>query len=436
MADLDDGETHEMQGSAAKPYVLRNTGGVYSCSCPAWRNQSVPIERRTCKHLRKLRGDEAETARIGTELPTREISKTDPEEPPLLLAQSWDSSTELTGWWLSEKLDGVRAYWDGKNLMSRLGNVFFAPAWFLAELPDTPLDGELWMARKSFQKTVSVVRRQDRSDHWKRIRYRVFDAPSATGPFEDRISALQDFFRSASPEFTQLHEHERCRGLDHLRDELARIESLGGEGLMARQPGSEYVPNRSHTLLKIKTFRDAEALVIGHVAGRGRHKGRMGSVLARLEDGTEFSVGTGFSDAERADPPPPGSTINFRYQELSDAGVPRFPSFVRILHREEQATPKGPALARSKRSPKKTSQVTPKSSAGDKRYLEFVGGKSSKFWEVAVDDTEVTVRYGRLGTNGQSRTKSFATAQKARAHAAKLVQEKTWKGYEEKDRGA
>ena len=65
MADLNDGESVEMKGSGAKPYVLKNVGGVYSCTCPAWRNQSVAIERRTCKHLRKLRGDAAEEARVG-----------------------------------------------------------------------------------------------------------------------------------------------------------------------------------------------------------------------------------------------------------------------------------------------------------------------------------------------------------------------------------
>src|SRR5271166_5235638 len=126
MPDLRDGETTEMKGSGAKPYVLKNVGGVYSCSCPAWRNQSVAIERRTCKHLRKLRGDAAEEARIGQDLPPRpeaegldsESGGTDKAGPPLLLAERWDNTQDLAGWWLSEKLDGVRAYWDGKTLIS------------------------------------------------------------------------------------------------------------------------------------------------------------------------------------------------------------------------------------------------------------------------------------------------------------------------------
>src|SRR6266850_5639028 len=178
MPDLQDGESVEMKGSGAKPYVLNNTGGVYSCTCPAWRNQSIAIEKRTCKHLRKLRGDAAEEARVGSALPERAKSKEkEGGEPALLLAESWDCVADPTGWWLSEKLDGVRAYWDGRQFLSRQGNLFHAPAWFVAGLPDVPLDGELWLGRKKFQRAVSIVRRQDKSDLWKEISFVVFDAP-------------------------------------------------------------------------------------------------------------------------------------------------------------------------------------------------------------------------------------------------------------------
>src|ERR1041384_521678 len=192
MADLQDGESAEMQGSGSKPYILKNTGGVYSCTCPAWRNQSIAIEKRSCKHLRKLRGDAAEETRIGGALPQRPAKSTAEGDdkvsgPPVLLAESWDNATDLTGWWMSEKLDGVRAYWDGKQFFSRLGNTYHAPDWFVAGLPDTPLDGELWGGRKKFQRTVSIARRQDKSDHWKELSFVVFDAPSMNAPFEERL---------------------------------------------------------------------------------------------------------------------------------------------------------------------------------------------------------------------------------------------------------
>jgi DNA ligase-1 len=333
MPDLKDGESVEMQGSGSKPYLLKNTGGVYSCTCPAWRNQSFAIEKRTCKHLRKLRGDAAEEARIGGTAPVASpkgsAAKKD-SAPGLLLAESWDNERDLGGWWMSEKLDGVRAYWDGNSFLSRQGNIFHAPDWFIDGLPNEPLDGELWIDRKTFQRTVSIVRRQDKSDLWREVRYLVFDAPQQDAAFETRMAYCRSLIRKLSREHVRSHEHELCRDVEHLRTELARVTALGGEGLMLREPGSRYSQGRSASLLKVKTFNDADAKVIGHEPGKGRHKGRLGALLVQLADGTKFAVGTGFSDAQRGAPPPIGSVITFRYQELSDGGVPRFPSFVRL----------------------------------------------------------------------------------------------------------
>jgi DNA ligase-1 len=460
MADLQDGESIEMQGSGAKPYVIRNMGGVYSCSCPAWRNQSLAIEKRTCKHIRKLRGDAAEQERVGgaASAPVRRPKEAGDEEekeagPPLLLAQAWDNAADLSGWWMSEKLDGVRAYWDGRQFLSRQGNVFHAPDWFVEGLPEVPLDGELWIDRKKFQRTVSIVRRQDKSDHWKEVRFLVFDAPRCGGDFESRLGFLEDCLRSRSLPHAGLHPHQPCKGLEHLREELARVESLGGEGLMLRQPRSVYEVGRSFTLVKVKSFRDAEAEVVAHQPGRGRHEGRLGALAVRLPDGTEFSVGTGFSDAQRSAPPPIGATITFRYQELSDGGVPRFPSFVRLFSSPEPASdlPRAPAGKGKKGAAKvakpaatkpaatepaasKPASAKPaaaKASKGAARHFELVEGKSSKFWEIQVDGCQVTVRFGRIGTTGQTQVKDFDDEAAALGHADKLIQEKTKKGYTE-----
>jgi DNA ligase 1 len=345
MADLADGESTEMQGSGAKPYVLKNTGGVYSCSCPAWRNQSLPIEQRTCKHLRKLRGDAAENARVGGATPPPRPAPAKkaaapaggttakPGAPGVLLAHSFadlESPPDPKGWWMSEKLDGVRAYWDGKGFVSRQGNPYRAPDWFRAGLPSFPLDGELWVERKQFQRCVAIVRRHDAGKDWQEVSYVVFDAPAIDAPFEDRVELVEAWFEKHKPAHARFHPHVRCQGEAHLREELRRIEGLGGEGLMLREPGSRYVAGRSMTLLKVKSFRDAEAKVVKHLPGTGRHKGRLGALEVVLRDGTSFSVGTGFSDKEREAPPPVGSIITFRYQELSRDGVPRFPSYVGI----------------------------------------------------------------------------------------------------------
>lgn len=424
MPDLNDGESVEMQGSGSKPYTLKNSGGVYSCTCPAWRNQSIGIEKRTCKHLRKLRGDAAEEERVGSALPAKPKAKDgESTAPPLLLAERWDGVLDPTGWLLSEKLDGVRAYWDGKQFLSRLGNLFHAPDYFIKGLPATPLDGELWLGRKLFQKTVGVVRRQDKSDHWKDLRFVVFDAPALELGFEKRIEHIEESVRDVNP-YVTVHEHAVCHGVEHLRKELSRLEALGAEGVMLRRPGSRYESGRSATLLKVKSFHDAEARVTGHQEGAGRHKGRLGALLVELEDGTRFNVGTGFSDAEREDPPAIGSVITFRYQELSEAGVPRFPSYVGVRAAAAKA-PSKPAVVVAATPVK----AAPASTAA--RRFELREGKSEKFWEITVAGTEVTVRFGRIGTNGQTQTKSFVDAATATRHADKLVSEKSEKGYEE-----
>ena len=441
MPDLEDGESVEIQGSAKKPYVIKNTGGVYSCTCPAWRNQSLAIEQRTCKHIRKLRGDEAEQERVGSALPAKKAEKDKAAGPPLLLAHRWENDVDLTDWWMSEKLDGVRAYWDGKRFLSRQGNEFHAPDWFLEGLPESQLDGELWLDRKAFQRTVSIVRRQDKSDHWKQIRYVVFDAPSLKEPFESRMEFVSDCVRTVGSEFVSALDHARCRNLEHLKEELTRIEALGGEGLMLRQPASIYEAGRSMTLLKVKTFHDEDAVVVDYVKGKGRHKGRLGALVVRLADGTEFSVGTGFTDKQRNNPPAIGSTITFRYQELSDGGVPRFPSFVR--HREDVTMKKSTKSESKKQESKKAkgkknaapakpeSEPQPASETADKRYFEFVEGKSSKFWEIRIEGTNVITRHGRIGSDGRETPKSFKDEKAAEDFMEKQIAKKTEKGYVE-----
>ena len=430
MPDLKDGESAEVKGSARAPYILKNVGGVYSCTCPAWRNQSVPIERRTCKHLRAYRGETAEQERLGSLAPPAPATTKDEADtaPKLLLAHVWENDTDLTGWWMSEKLDGVRAWWDGKQFLSRLGNVYHAPDWFVAGLPNMPLDGELWLDRKAFQRTVSIVRRQDKSEHWREIKYVLFDAPGVGGPFEERQKALVETIRQQRPQYAKVLDQVRCKDIESLKAELARVESLGGEGLMLRQPGSNYEAGRSPTLLKVKTFHDAEGRVVEHLPGKGRHAGRLGAVVVKLPDGLTFSVGTGFSDAQRNDPPAVGCLITYRYQEMTDRGVPRFPSFVRV--RSDAPPPKATAAVQA---PGPTQQVQRRQEEhAMKRYFEFVDENSAKFWEISSDDKTVTVRFGRIGANGQTQTKTLADADAAAKHAEKLIKEKTAKGYREK----
>jgi DNA ligase-1 len=447
MSEIGDGDSVEVQGSGSSTYTLKNTGGVYSCTCRAWQFQSLPIEQRTCKHLRAYRGEEAETDRVGTAAaaphraaPRAAGSASDGVAPPLLLAHRWENDADIAGWWMSEKLDGVRAFWSGSELVSRQGNRFFAPDWFVDGLPDEPLDGELWLGRKRFQRAVSIVRRQDGSEQWRQIKYLVFDAPSVEQPFEGRLEALKGLVAGVGQPHVQVVDHLRCNGVEHLRQELQRVERLGGEGLMLRQPGSTYQVGRSSTLLKVKRFHDAEARVVAHLPGTGKHKNRLGALRVELPDGTQFSVGTGLSDAEREDPPALGSLITFRYQELSDGGVPRFPSYVapRVdLAWEQVAWP--PAVGGGQVEPSNDAPIADLTDVAPmrveveqvSRQLMYEGRVSTRFWEVEQRGNELRISSGRVGREPKVEKQTFRDARAAAQRANKLAEEKLAKGYEE-----
>lgn len=413
---LADGDKVQVKGSSST-YELARTGSVYSCTCPAWRNQGAALGLRTCKHLRAYLGDAAETARVGGAAPAvsaatkkKQAAAESGTAPPILLAHKWETDHDPTGWWMSEKLDGIRAYWDGAAFVSRLGNKFYAPDWFIADLPADTLDGELWVGRKMFQRTTSIVRSGARSDSWKQVTYVVFDAPNAGGTFEDRLAHAQRVLGKAGAPHARWLEHVPCRGIDHLREELARVEGLGGEGLMLRRPMSMYEVGRSSSLLKVKTFHDAEATVIGHAPGTGKHKGRLGSLIVELADGTRFNVGTGFSDTEREAPPGVGAVITFRYQELSSDGVPRFPSYVG--ERVDVTTP---------------ARIEKPTAGGFK--VRLVHEAENQWWEIEVKGTGHYTRFGKVGSAGQTRVSDLGTPAAAEADADKRAQEKRREGY-------
>ncbi|KAF0523896.1 DNA ligase/mRNA capping enzyme [Gigaspora margarita] len=253
--------------------------------------------------------------------------------PKVLLAHSWkEDEVDPTGWWISEKLDGVRAFWCGKRgvFLSRQGKIYAAPAWFTKGLPkDIDLDGELFGGRGKFQSTVSIVKAG--VEEWKKITYQVFDVPSYSGvPFEDRMAYIEDLVEKHKPPYVQLVQHKYCKSAKDIFDELKRVETAGGEGLMIRKPKSEYACGRSNTLLKIKTFFDGEALVEGYERGKGKYTGMTGALKCVMACGKKFKVGSGLSDKERKNPPKIGSIIIYRCQELSDSGSPRFPTFVGV----------------------------------------------------------------------------------------------------------
>lgn len=250
--------------------------------------------------------------------------------PALLLAEEADADIDPVGWLVSEKLDGVRAAWDGTQLRFRSGRPVAAPASFLARLPRVPLDGELWLGRGCFDEVSGLVRRAMPDDAaWRSLRYMVFERPGGSGPFIDRARELQRLARQVRWPQLQAVPQQEIAGREALKSLLAEVVREGGEGLMLHRADAAYVTGRSRTLLKLKPVQDAEAVVIGHLPGRGRHAGRLGALRVRGEDGTVFDLGTGFSDGERVSPPPLGHTVTYTYRGRTPQGVPRFASFLR-----------------------------------------------------------------------------------------------------------
>ena len=253
------------------------------------------------------------------------------ELPPLLLAKTYTDRIAVRDYWVSEKLDGVRAYWDGRRLLSRRGHVFPAPAWFTEGFPSHPLDGELWLRRGAFEATLGAVRKQRPDEaEWRQLSYQVFELPGAAGSFSQRLARLERLIARVDSPYLQLIAQQRFENEADLHRKLDEVVAGGGEGLMLHRADSLYQTGRSDALLKLKTYRDAEAVVIAHLPGKGRNLGRLGALLVEMPDGKRFKIGSGFSDRERDKPPPVGTRVTYKYYGLSPRGIPRFASFLRV----------------------------------------------------------------------------------------------------------
>ena len=216
------------------------------------------------------------------------------------------------------------------NLSGKNGKKFNPPAAFIRGLPPFPLEGELWGGRESFEQTVSIVGKKHSHNGWLQLKFAIFDVPEAGGGFTDRIAQASDWFAKHPSPYAFIILQTKVRNHAQLEQELQRIEKLGGEGLIVRKPDAHYKAGRSAEILKVKNYQDAEATVVAHLPGKGRNKGRLGSILVELDDGRQCKIGGGFTDAERESPPPVGAVITFKFYGRYQSGVPKFPSFLRI----------------------------------------------------------------------------------------------------------
>ena len=252
------------------------------------------------------------------------------DAPALLLAQVYRPGLPLQDYWVSEKYDGVRGFWDGRTLLTRGGETVQAPAWFTAGWPEVPMDGELWAGRGRFSHAQSTTRQQQPGDvAWRQIRFMVFDLPGDKGTFDQRLPALNALVESLGQPWVQAVPQRRVANDAALQALLHRTVRAGGEGLMLHRGASLYRAGRSDDLIKVKTHEDTEARVVAHLPGKGRHAGRLGALLVETPSGQRFRLGAGFSDADRERPPPVGSWVTYRFRGTHDGGLPRFASFVR-----------------------------------------------------------------------------------------------------------
>ncbi len=255
----------------------------------------------------------------------------------------------IGGWLMSEKLDGMRCFWDGgvsrgestseivyaaklrettaTGLWSRYGNPIFAPPWFLDSLPPFPLDGELWAGRGQFQKTVSICRKQTFDPRWTDIQYAVYSSPpwaamltpgeiknpnlelvipkmeapvaGAVGAFKDELK----FLRKLKSKVCFLHQQTKLDAFEPSAREqveyyMKQVVAKGGEGVVLRNPDAPWQPKRHAGILKYKPCSDDEGTLVGFIAGKGKLSGMIGALILDYH-GKRLEL-SGMTNEERA----------------------------------------------------------------------------------------------------------------------------------------
>jgi DNA ligase-1 len=247
------------------------------------------------------------------------------DKPNLLLLKTYKGQN-ISGWVMSEKLDGIRAYWDGKKLISRSGKLIHAPKYFTKNFPPFELDGELWTKRSDFDHISAIVRDRVPSKEWREITYNIFEVPNVAGGLFERLSKVKPYVN----EIIRIIPQIPVKSKQNMQKFLKTIEKKGGEGVVVRDPNTEYIAKRTSKALKVKSFVDTECKVIGYTKGKGKYKGKLGALKCQLDNEKIFKIGSGFSDKERGNPPVIGSRVTFKYKEFTKNGMPRFPVFLRV----------------------------------------------------------------------------------------------------------
>ncbi|MDR3368301.1 DNA ligase [Rhodoferax sp.] len=292
-----------------------------ACLTLLWGTALLPTFSATARALSGVQGP-AEAASAGA-------------APALMLAGLWSVGHNPNAYLVSEKLDGVRAFWDGQSLRFRSGRTIAAPGWFIAALPKTALDGELWLGRGRFDELSGTVRRDLPVDaDWHQLRYMIFDLPGSQEPFAERAQTIERVVAQVHQPWLQAVPQQRVADAAALQVLLQQTVKDGGEGLVLHRANALWSPGRSDALLKFKLAPDDDARVVAHRPGKGRNAGKLGALLLEMPNGQRFALGTGFTDAQRENPPAVGSVVTYRYRDRTPKGLPRFASFLRVRDQE------------------------------------------------------------------------------------------------------
>ncbi|WP_426369255.1 DNA ligase [Pseudocolwellia sp. HL-MZ7] len=254
--------------------------------------------------------------------------------PAIQLATPYKAQYNISQYWISEKLDGVRGYWDGKVLLTKNGNPLNPPTWFTANWPDAAIDGELWIKRHTFEQVISCVKKKEAQPCWQNIKFMIFDLPESKQNFSQRIEEINTLVKQVESPYFQAVQQFKLLTIDALNQKLAEVVKIEGEGLMLHYENAFYSTGRTKNIMKLKLYQDAEAIVIKHHKGKGKYLNMLGAIQVRTMDGIIFKIGSGFSDDERKTPPPVGSIITYKYLGKTQKGVPKFASFLRIRGKE------------------------------------------------------------------------------------------------------
>ncbi len=251
-------------------------------------------------------------------------------EPKLFLLKTYDDSKEVVGWVMSEKLDGIRGFWNGQELLTRGGKKLNPPKWFTKDYPPFAVDGELWTKRSDFENISSIVRSQNSNNRWKLITHNIFEVPNQQGGLFERLSVLEGYLDKNPISHLKILKQTVVESKQHLQDTLQQVISNKGEGVVVRNPNSLYETGRLSSALKVKKYFDTECTVLKILPGRGKYLGKMGSVLCQTDDGKQLKIGSGFKDKDRSNPPSIGSKITFKYYGFTKKGKHKYPVYLRI----------------------------------------------------------------------------------------------------------